>query len=100
MDRDEMWQVAQEFIAIQSPTGFEKAAMDYLAERFRGLGLPVKLQEVEADRSNMIATWDGAGGGGKSLVLTGHVDACNTFDPLTVEGDWLFGSGATNMKGC
>ena len=77
----------------------------YLAAYFRRRGYEVDLQEVEPGRFQTIATLKGTGGG-KSLMLNGHID----IDPLAFgwkrdpwtpswEGDRLYGAGANNMKG-
>ena len=62
------------------------------------------LQEVEPGRFQTVATLKGSGGG-KSLMLNGHID----IDPLamgwkrdpwvpSIEGDFIFGAGIRNMK--
>jgi acetylornithine deacetylase len=58
-------------------------------------------------KRNITATWPGTGGGGRSLVLNGHVDvvppaseALWTAPPFTArrDGDWLYGRGGGDMK--
>jgi acetylornithine deacetylase len=63
--------------------------------------------DVEGKR-NVVATWSPVGGfGGLSLILNGHIDVVSpeprsqwVRDPFTahVEGDWLYGRGAADMK--
>ena len=83
----------------------EQKVAKYLATYFRRRGYEVDLQEVEPGRYQTIATLKGSGGG-KSLMLNGHID----IDPLAMgwkrdpwtpswEGDRLYGGGAFNMKG-
>ena len=83
----------------------EQKVARYLATFFRRRGYDVDLQEVEPGRYQTIATLKGSGGG-KSLMLNGHID----IDPLAMgwkrdpwtpswEGDRLYGGGAFNMKG-
>jgi acetylornithine deacetylase len=100
LDRGELIRMAREIVEIPSPTGHEKAVADYIAGKFQSLGVRVRMQEVEADRSNVICTLKGTGGG-KSLMLTGHMDTSSGYhqSAVTVDGDWLYGPGATNMKG-
>ncbi|MFQ5933972.1 MAG: M20 family metallopeptidase, partial [Dehalococcoidia bacterium] len=83
----------------------ESKVARFLAGYFSRRGYEVDLQEVEPGRFQTIATLRGSGGG-KSLMLNGHID----IDPLAfgwkrdpwtpvVEGDRLYGAGAFNMKG-
>jgi acetylornithine deacetylase len=61
-----------------------------------------------ADKRNVVATWSPASGfGGLSLILNGHIDVVGPEprsqwlrDPFTahVEGEWLYGRGAADMK--
>jgi acetylornithine deacetylase len=63
--------------------------------------------EVESKR-NVVAMWSPVDGfGGLSLILNGHIDVVSpeprsqwVRDPFTahVEGDWLYGRGAADMK--
>lgn len=100
LDRDELVRMTREIVEISSPPGQEQGVADYLAEQFGALGLRVHMQEVEPGRSNVIGTLKGSGGG-KSLMITGHMDHTPGLqDRVILDGDWLFGPGATNMKGC
>jgi len=62
--------------------------------------------EVDA-KANVLADWQPAGNGGRSLILNGHIDVVSpepsslwTGDPFTPrrDGDWLYGRGAGDMK--
>ena len=55
LDRAELVRITREFVEVPSPIGEELAAGDYLAEKLRGLGLDVRRQEVEPNRSNVIS---------------------------------------------
>ncbi|MFQ5873008.1 MAG: M20 family metallopeptidase [Dehalococcoidia bacterium] len=92
-------------IKIPSFKTEESKVARFLAGFFRRRGYQVELQEVEPGRYQTIATLKGTGGG-KSLMLNGHID----IDPLAMgwkrdpwtpsrEGDRLYGAGANNMKG-
>ena len=95
---------AQELIRIPSFKTEESDVARYLGEYLSQRGYEVQLQEVEPGRFQTIATLRGRGGG-KSLMLNGHID----IDPLamgwkrdpwtpSIEGDQIFGAGIRNMK--
>jgi acetylornithine deacetylase/succinyl-diaminopimelate desuccinylase-like protein len=109
IDRRSLVETASDLVNIPSPTGQEQGVAEYLAEVLAELGLHVQWQEVEDGRPNVLATWRGQGGG-RSLMLNGHMDtsysgrepwlAGRGFRPeARVEGDYLFGLGISNMKG-
>lgn len=104
--------------------GEEAALQELLAARLRSNGLAVDLFEpgpgdipespMLADghdltgRPQLIARRDGTGGGGRSLLLNGHVDVVETgcrelwsSDPFRarVDGGLLYGRGTCDMKG-
>ena len=104
VDRDEMLRLAQELIKIPSFKTEESEVARFIGEYLGQRGYEVQLQEVEPGRYQTIATLRGSGGG-KSLMLNGHID----IDPLamgwkrdpwtpSIEGDLLFGAGIRNMK--
>jgi acetylornithine deacetylase len=103
--------------------GGEPALQALLAQRLRGAGFAVELFAPRADelppspmlpagldlvgRPQLVATRHGAGGG-RDLLLNGHVDVVSAEprsawagDPFVarVEGDRLVGRGACDMKG-
>ncbi len=81
-----------------------------LVELFEARGLDVQWQQVEEGRANALGTWVGAGGG-KSLMLNGHMDTSYSgrepwlrnvrgFQPSAfVQDGRLYGLGISNMKG-
>lgn len=87
--------------------GGEARCAELLRERFAALGLACELVAPEPERPNLVATLRGSGGG-RSLILNGHMD---TVAPVRVE-TWsmddphaperrdgkLYGLGATDMK--
>lgn len=75
-----------------------------LAAVLRAWGLDVELQDVTPGRPNVVARWRGAAGGGRSLMLNGHLDTVGvegmTHAPFegAVRDGRLWGRGATDMK--
>lgn len=105
-DRESMVAMAGDLVNLPSPTGEELAIGDYVAQRFRELGLRVELQEIEPGRNNVIARWKGSRPG-PSLMFLAHFDTSTDpgawlpsgFQPAArVERGWIHGLGITNMK--
>ena len=104
VDTDAMLELAQQMVRIPSFKTEESDLARFLAEFLGSRGYDVELQEVDTGRFQTIATLKGIGGG-KSLMLNGHID----MDPLamgwkrdpwtpSVEGNRIFGGGIRNMK--
>jgi acetylornithine deacetylase len=113
----------RQLIGFQSVTGQEGDIQVFLAENLRRLGLEVDVFEPEPEklhgfpgflepelplsgRPNVVGIWKGAGGG-KSMLLNGHVDTV----PLEPLSEWttgalagevidgkIVGRGASDMK--
>ncbi|MEN6313392.1 MAG: M20/M25/M40 family metallo-hydrolase [Clostridiaceae bacterium] len=105
------------------PDGNEKAGQEYLKKYLKDMGLiidefsPADLPEYPDNpeflkrnfegRNDILAVWKGTGGG-KSLLLTGHMDVVpieplpwtvtQPFEPLVRDGR-LYGRGSADMKG-
>lgn len=105
---DEIVEMACDLINIQSPTGEEREVGDYLASRFGDLGMSVTMQEVEANRNNVIAHLNPESPG-SSIMFNGHMDTSTSgreaanlpiglLPRAVIEGGWLYGLGASNMK--
>jgi len=83
----------------------ESALADLLFKRLGDIrGLEVQRQSVAVDRSNVVATLKGTGGG-RSLMLNGHMDTVGVdgmniqpFQPALRDG-FVHGRGACDMKG-
>jgi acetylornithine deacetylase/succinyl-diaminopimelate desuccinylase-like protein len=74
----------------------------FVAEWLGGRGLEVELDELAANRANVVARAPGSGGG-RSLILNAHMDTValgGMRDALRprVEGRRLYGRGAYDMK--
>jgi acetylornithine deacetylase len=113
----------QRLIQFESVTGNEAQIQAFIAERLGGLGLEVDRFEADpealrrypgflepekamAGRPNVVGVWKGRGGG-RSLLLNGHVDTV----PVEPAGEWthgplsgtvadgkVWGRGASDMK--
>ena len=107
------------------PNGSEGEAQGFVADQCRALGLDVDVFSPEDvpgiqahpswlagrcydnDRNDVVARWQGSGGG-RSLLLSGHIDVapyepddwkcCRPYEPVTKDGK-LYGRGAADMKG-
>jgi acetylornithine deacetylase len=111
IDRERIAQSLSEMISIDSVNpdlvpgaAGEAEIASWLARSCRELGLEVRTPETAPGRPNVIARWPGSGGG-RSLLLTGHVDVVSIegmeIDPLDprVEDGKMYGRGAFDMKG-
>jgi acetylornithine deacetylase len=105
---DEIVGVACDLINIASPTGEEEQVAEYLASRFRRLGMSIVMQEVEPTRPNMIAHLN-PNAPGPSIMFNGHMDTSTSgrerpdlpiglLPNAVIEDGWLYGLGASNMK--
>ena len=98
-------EITADLVRCASVTPAEGGALTYLADRLSAAGFVCQ----RADRgevSNLYARW-GAKGHARSFGFNGHTDvvpvgdeAAWTHPPFsaTIEGDWLYGRGATDMK--
>lgn len=119
----ELVEFTRSIVRIPSLPGQEVAAQHAMAAKYRSLGLDTDLvlstREALADhpaftddgipfvdRLNVIARWRGSGGG-RSLILNGHMDVVPPGDPDAwshdpwggeVVGDRLYGRGSCDMK--
>lgn len=102
---DEVISLTKDIVSIPSYTADETEVARFLHGFFQRQGFESELQEVDPGRFQTIARLKGTGGG-KSLMLNGHID----IDPIpsgwvrdpwtpTIEGDRFYGAGVYNMKG-
>jgi acetylornithine deacetylase len=124
--RDRLIEIAQELVRIPSentpPTGAEQNCQAWMARQFEQMGLHPDLYAIDEvagltdhllffpgreyrDRPNLAVRRPGSGGG-RSLLLTGHIDTVPrgtqdwSRDPFSghVEGNFLYGRGSNDMK--
>ncbi|MCG1021054.1 peptidase [Sutcliffiella horikoshii] len=114
----------QKLIQERSIQGRESSAQAVVIEACRELGLEIDIWEPDAkemsthknfvsvrehfqDSPNVVAIWKGVGGG-RSIILNGHIDVVPEGDPLQWEHDpyegkvkdgKVYGRGSTDMKG-
>lgn len=94
MDTLDALRFARELIDIDSTTGREGTAGEWLVSRLLALGYTVTRQPVVDDRFNVIATLDEP-----HVVLSTHYDCVPPFFPSYVRDGKLFGRGACDAKG-
>jgi acetylornithine deacetylase len=113
----------EELVAAPTVLGHEAGGQEVMWRAFAALGLEpfdvpldaAALRDHPAGapfswpvdgKANVLADWNGSGGG-RSLILNGHIDVVSpepaalwTGDPFTarVDGDWMYGRGAGDMK--
>ena len=123
IDMDSLVAFVRELIALPSLGGQERAAQDHMAAAMRRIGLEVDVWDLdlptlrshplfnmEVERTEgrgVVGTLRGQGGG-KALILNGHVDVVPPGDPAnwhtspwegTVRDGRIYGRGSVDMKG-
>ena len=88
--------LAAERLAIQSTTGSDGSAVDFVSRWLVARGWNVTLQEVTRGRANIWASRSGGGGG---VTLSTHLDTVPPYMPPRLEGTRLFGRGSSDAKG-
>jgi acetylornithine deacetylase len=107
---DELEQLLSDLVSINSinpdlvpGSPGEGEIARYIASWLEGAGLEVVLRESISGRPNVIAIARGTGGG-KTLLLNGHMDTVGVAGMLgghnpRIDGGRLYGRGAYDMKG-
>ena len=86
--------LAAELLTIDSSTGAESAAVDFVSKWLVARGWNVTLQEVSRGRANV---WAFRSGGG--VTLSTHLDTVPPYIAPKLEGNKLHGRGACDAKG-
>ena len=121
---DDSLNFLQELVRQRSTLGNELGVQQLVLARMRQLGLSAESWDLDLEllrrhpafgpleldyrrRPNVTARWAAAQPGGRSLILNGHVDVVGegarsawSRDPWEprIEGDWMYGRGAADMK--
>lgn len=122
--REEGTSLLQDMVRLPSTQGNEQEAQLLIAGKLRGMGIDVEVWEPDgealeahpffysprsrfAGSPNVVGIWRGSGGG-RSIILNGHMDVVpegdagqwhdDPFSGKVADGK-LFGRGATDMKG-
>jgi len=105
IDPAEVVDLTKTISAIPTQAENERAVAEVIAEYLDIPGIDVHLEDVVANRANVVATVRGRGERA-ALVLNGHTDATIpdggwSSDPYRpwVDGDRLYGAGVSDMKG-
>jgi acetylornithine deacetylase len=86
--------LAAELLALDSTTGQEAGAVDFVSQWLIARGWNVQLQEVSRGRSNI---WASRGQG--EVTLSTHLDTVPPYVQPRLEDGRLFGRGACDAKG-
>jgi acetylornithine deacetylase/succinyl-diaminopimelate desuccinylase family protein len=108
VDRDQIVALASQLIAIPSPSGEERAVMEFVAGWCADRGLEHQVVARDPARPNVVVSV-GDPAAGPTIAMNGHLDTVpvsdvaawrtGPFEPaLSPDGDKLFGRGASDMK--
>jgi acetylornithine deacetylase len=100
LNREALAQDCLDFVAVRSETGEEGQGSAFFADLLQRGGWDVSLDEPAPGRPNVTTYLPGAGGG-RSLLLNGHVDTIpigRSWPPKRDE-QFVWGRGAEDMKG-
>ena len=86
--------LAAELLAIQSSTGAEGEAVEFVSRWLIARGWSVELQEVSKGRANVWATRKGRG-----VTLSTHLDTVPPYIPPREADGKLYGRGSSDAKG-
>jgi len=108
VERDAIVRMASDLIAIPSPSGEERAVMEFVAGWCEGQGLEHQIVAKDPARPNVVVSI-GEASAGPTIAMNGHLDTVPVSDPdawrsgpfeptLSPDGSKLFGRGASDMK--
>jgi acetylornithine deacetylase/succinyl-diaminopimelate desuccinylase family protein len=108
VDRNKIIEIASQLIAVPSPSGEEKAIMDFVADWCDQRGLTYTIVANDPNRPNVIVSI-GDPASGPVIAMNGHLDTVPVSDPdkwesgpyeprVSEDGKKIFGRGASDMK--
>jgi acetylornithine deacetylase len=87
-------ELTRALVALETPTGSEAAATDFLDDTLRHAGYQVVRQPVSAGRHNLYAFREAP-----TLVFSTHLDTVPPYIPLSEDGESIHGRGSCDAKG-
>jgi acetylornithine deacetylase len=89
-----LFQLTRQLVDMDSTTGQEREAAEFVAGYLRGQGAEVSLEDAEPGRPNVFAAW-----GRPDVVLSTHLDTVPPFIPSSEDEEAIRGRGACDAKG-
>ena len=100
VDRQRLLETAMALIEVPSPTRSAGEVADRLAGMLEEDGFEVERPEGDWPTAPAVAVRFDSGNPGRTLQLTGHLDTVHLpFVPPREDGEKLYGSGSSDMKG-
>ncbi len=87
-------ELTRSLVALETPTGSERAATDFLDAALRRAGYTTVRQRVSAGRDNLYAYREPP-----ALVFSTHLDCVPPYVPLAEDGETIRGRGSCDAKG-
>ncbi len=100
VDRQRLLDTARQLVAVPSRTGEGGPVADCLARLLAADGFTVERPPANHPSAPAVVVRLDSGAPGRTLQFNGHLDTVHLpFVPPAVEGEFLTGSGASDMKG-
>jgi acetylornithine deacetylase len=87
-------ELTRSLVALETPTGSERPAIDFLDEALRRAGYTTSRQTVSVGRENLLAYR-----APPALVFSTHVDTVPPYVPLSEDAEAIHGRGSCDAKG-